>query len=86
MAQVKLTQKDRIINYIRKFGSISTREAFNDLGIARLGARIFELKREGYSFIEKWEEAKNRYGEQTNFKRFYLVDMANKNMNHIPKI
>lgn len=83
---MKVTQKDRIINYIREFGSISTKEAFDDLGIARLGARIFELKREGYSFVEEWDEVKNRYGEQTSFKRFYLVDMVSENMNHIPKI
>lgn len=81
-----MTQRERIINYIREFGSISTREAFNDLGIARLGARIFELKKEGYSFTEEWEESKNRYGEQASFKRFYLADMVSENMNHIPRI
>jgi hypothetical protein len=84
---MKTSQKQRIINYIREFGSISTREAFIDLGIARLGARIFELKQDGYKFKEEWESTKNRYGEKTEYKRFYLEDdMASENMNHIPII
>ena len=63
-------QKERIIQYINDFGSITTKDAFNDLGIARLSARIFELKNEGYAFDESWETGKNRYGEAVCFKRF----------------
>lgn len=40
MTTTKLSQKDRIINYIRAFGSISSWEAYSDLGITQLGARI----------------------------------------------
>lgn len=71
---MKINQKQRILDYIKDFKSISTREAFIDLGIARLGARIFELKQEGYKFREEWESTKNRYGEKTEYKRFYLED------------
>lgn len=83
---MKITQKDRIINYIREFGSISSREAFIDLGIARLGARIFDLKKEGYKFKEEWESSNNRYNEKTEYKRYYLVDVIAENMQHIPRI
>lgn len=83
---MKTNQKDRIINYIREFGSISSREAFIDLGISRLGARIFELKQEGYKFKEKWESANNRYNEKTEYKRYYLQDIVTENMQHIPRI
>lgn len=71
------TQKQRIIEYIQRFGSITTREAFLDLGIARLSSRIFELKEDGYDFIETWESAKNRYGEPTTYKRFKLKGAEN---------
>ena len=37
---MKITQKDRILKYIRDFGSISSRDAYTDLGITQLGARI----------------------------------------------
>lgn len=66
------SQTERILEYIEKFGSITTKEAFIDLGIARLSARIFELKEQGYSFTEEWETTKNRFGEAVTYKRFSL--------------
>ena len=80
---MKITQKDRILKYIREFGSISTWEAYSDLGITQLGARIDQLKKEGYEFKTEWENKKNRYGEQTTYKRYRLVDIISENMNHI---
>lgn len=41
---MKITQKDRIINYIREFGSISSWEAYQELGITQLGARLLAKK------------------------------------------
>jgi len=80
---MKISQKDRILNYIREFGSISSWEAYSDLGITQLGARIDQLKKEGYEFKTEWENKKNRYGEQTTYKRYRLVDIISENMNHI---
>lgn len=83
---MKITQKDRILEYIRSFGSISSFEAYSDLGITQLGARIDQLKKEGYEFKTEWESKTNRYGEKTDYKRYFLVDMTAENMDHIPKV
>lgn len=83
---MKITQKDRIINYIREFGSITSSDAYKDLGITQLGARVDGLKKEGYSFKTEWESGKNRYGDKIDYKRYYLVDIVSENMDHIPKI
>ena len=83
---MKVSQKDRIINYIRQFGSITSWEAYQDLGVMQLGARIDQLQKDGYVFTTEWENKKNRYGENVSFKRYYLADMIAKNMNHIPQI
>ena len=83
---MKISQKDRIINYIREFGSISSFEAYADLGITQLGARIDQLKKEGYEFKTEWESNTNRFGEKTDYKRYYLADMIAENMQHIPQI
>lgn len=80
---MKITQKDRILEYIRNFGSISSFEAYADLGITQLGARIDQLKKEGYQFRTEWETGQNRYGERTDYKRYYLADMIAENMQHI---
>lgn len=83
---MKITQKDRILEYIRNFGSISSFEAYADLGITQLGARIDQLKKEGYKFKTEWESNTNRFGEKTDYKRYYLADMVSENMNHITQI
>lgn len=71
---MKITQKDRIINYIRQFGSITSWEAYQDLGVMQLGARIDQLQKEGYIFRTEWEHKENRYGENVQFKRYYLAE------------
>lgn len=86
MKEIRTTQKDRIINYIREFGSITSWEAYQELGIMQLGARIDQLQKDGYTFVTEWEIKKNRYGEDVSFKRYYLADMVSENMNHIPQI
>ena len=58
------------------FGSISTREAFNDLGVARLASRIHDLKEQGIAISGKMETTKNRYGESVSYKRYRLDGKA----------
>ena len=82
---MKITQKDRILEYIRNFGSISSFEAYANLGITQLGARIDQLKKEGYEFKTEWESNINRFGEKTDYKRYYLADMISENMEHITR-
>jgi len=81
---MKTTQKQRVIDYIKQFGSISSWEAYADLGITQLGARIDQLKKDGYEFETEWESKKNRYGENTTYKRYKIAEMIEENMNHIP--
>lgn len=83
---MKINQRQRIINYIREFGSITSYDAYKDLGITQLATRIKELKEQGYEFTTKWESRENRYKEKTDYKRYYLVDMVSQNMQHIPQI
>lgn len=80
---MRINQKQRVINYIREFGSITSFEAYKDLGITQLGARIDQLKKEGYEFKTKWESSTNRFGEKTEYKRYYLDDIITENMEHI---
>lgn len=70
---MKNTQREKIVSYMYGFGSITSWEAYRDLGITQFGARVKELKEEGYVFTTKWESIKNREGEWVRFKRYYLV-------------
>lgn len=70
--KMKKTQKEKVIEYINDFGSISSFEAYKDLGITQLGARIWELKKDGVEIRTRWKETFNRYGESVKYKEYYL--------------
>ena len=69
---MKSTQREKIINYLYGFGSITSWEAYRDLGITQFAARVKELKEVGYQFTSKWESKKNSEGKIVRFKRYYL--------------
>lgn len=71
---MKVTQCQRILDYMDQFGSISTLEAFRDLGVARLASRIHDLKNMGYHIESETKSMKNRYGELTYFKVYRLAE------------
>ena len=71
---MKSSQCARIIEYMQAFGSISTLEAFNDLGVARLASRIHDLKGMGYNITSEIKSSKNRFGEKTYFKVYRLAE------------
>lgn len=70
----KITQRDRVIQYINDFGSITSYQAFTDLGVTQLATRIFELKKRGYVFTKERIDTENRYGDKTHYDRYSLVE------------
>lgn len=69
-----MTQCERVLKYMDDFGSINPLQAMADLGVMRLGARIYDLKRDGYPITRKMVTAKNRYGEPVSFAEYRLED------------
>jgi hypothetical protein len=65
-----MTQCEKIVEYINEFGSISTMEAFSDLGITRLASRIHDLQSQGMAIEREIVKGKNRYGETVHFMRY----------------
>lgn len=63
--------KQRIIDYINKFGSITTFQAFTDLGCTRLSEYIRQI-REERQVLDETIKSKNRYGENVWYKKFYF--------------
>lgn len=73
---MRTTQKDMILKYIKDFGSISSWDAYKDLGITQLGTRIFELKQKGYVFTKERIKTKNRYGNDSHYDKYRLVSVG----------
>lgn len=65
-----MTQCEKIIDYIKRYGSITTWDAFRDLGITRLSGRIHDLTQKGYDFNRESITTKNRDGESVTFTKY----------------
>lgn len=70
----RITQRDRVLQYIRDFGSISSWQAYQDLGVTQLATRIYELKQQGYIFTKKRIQTTTRYGVPTHYDEYKLVE------------
>lgn len=67
----RTTHADRIEQYIRERGSITSWEAIKEFGITRLSAVIYNLRYERKLDIEtRYETMKNRYGDNVTFARY----------------
>lgn len=67
-----MKQEERILQYLRDFGSITPLQALEDLGVMRLGARIYDLKKAGHPISRRMVTRKNRYGEAVSFAEYRL--------------
>ena len=69
-----MTQCERILKYMKGFGSISSMQAFLDLGITRLSGRIYDLRKAGYKIERIMQSSVNRYGDVTTYAVYRLED------------
>jgi hypothetical protein len=67
-----MNQREQVLKYIEDFGSITSYQAYIDLGITQLATRVKELKEQGYHFSYEWITKKNRYGKPVRFKKYKL--------------
>ena len=68
----KTTQCDRLLQYLMAHGTITPLEAWTLLGIYRLGARIWDLKKHGYKISTKTVPVLNQFGECCHVAMYVL--------------
>lgn len=66
------TTQQRVYDYMKENGGITSKEANDKLGETRLSARIFELKEKGVKIEYEWLWVKNRYKELRHVKKYYI--------------
>ncbi|MBQ0113382.1 MAG: hypothetical protein KBT03_09655 [Bacteroidales bacterium] len=66
-------QAERVMEYMRYNGSITSLEAINELGITRLSAVIFNIKEAGWDIRDKFIKVKNRFDEECRVKQYWCV-------------
>lgn len=67
-----MTQTERVLRHLNDFGSITQLDALREYGIMRLGARIWELRRDGHEIASELVEGVNRYNEKTRYARYTM--------------
>ena len=63
--------KNRKLNYMLEFGSITTKQAFEDLGCTRLSEYIRQLRID-MKIDDEVLTGINRYGEKVFWKRYFI--------------
>lgn len=71
---MKQTQREKVLSYLREWGSITTLDALREFGCMRLATRVFELKRQGYNIATVIERAENKSGEIVHYARYILTE------------
>jgi hypothetical protein len=80
MPQEKMSQSKAVLKHLQSGKTISQREATKKYGILRLGAIIFNLRRDGYKITSRLEHKPNQYGNTSNYAVYKLIQKENKNV------
>ena len=77
MASKRPTQRARVVEYMKKHGSITRLNSCTELFIFELSSRIGELERRGWIFEKTRKSVKNIYGETKNFTVYKILKEGN---------
>lgn len=69
----KKSQKALILEYMEEHGSITPLEAERHIGCMRLGARIWDLRHDGYDIISELVVVETRGGGRATVARYRLA-------------
>ena len=72
-----MTQCEKVLEYMKDFGSITPLDAMRDIGCMRLASRIADLKDQGHNIGRRMKTSKNRYGKPVSFAEYYLIEEDN---------
>jgi len=67
-----MTQINQIRKWLKNGHSITSIQAIKRYGATRLSDIIYKLKAEGLYIDDEWLTGKNRYGNTTTFKKYFL--------------
>lgn len=67
-----MTQNEMVLNHLQTRGEISPREALDQYGIMRLGARIYDLRKCGYKIQSIDTPVKNRFGKTVIYTTYKM--------------
>ena len=66
------SQCEKVLGHLRRYGSITPLEAMTEYHIMRLGARIWDLKKQGHEITAETVVKKNADGSRCSFSRYRM--------------
>jgi len=74
MTTKKLTQKQQVLDHLKKYKSLTSWDAIMEYGITRLSHHIYCLRCEGFIIPDERIKVKTRLGRDTNISKYTLRD------------
>lgn len=71
---VRRTQQQAVLDWLKTGTGISSMDAFKALGVTRLSAVVFNLRKKGYNIESEEIETTTRFGSRVKIARYYLRD------------
>lgn len=68
----RMTQNEQVLDYMRRYGSITALDAIRDLGCMRLASRISDLKKEGHNIMAVKKAVTRRDGTKAYIAEYKL--------------
>ena len=72
-----MTQASRVLTWLQGGNTITTLDAFRELGITRIAARIFELKEQGHEVSKRTLKVTNRFDEVCHIAEYFIEETGN---------
>ena len=70
---MRSTHLTRTLDYLHEFGSITTLDAFRDLGNSRLSSTIFLLRKKGHNIVSDYTDVPTRWLQPNGDRKFTQV-------------
>ena len=67
-----MNQHTLILDFLRKYHTLTPYQAFEVLGITKLATRISEMRSKGIKIKDVWVEDFNRYGQKVRYKKYFI--------------
>lgn len=68
-----MTQKERLLHYLKINHEIDPLQAWTQLGIYRLSAVVHDLKKDGHNIKTERKQVKNRFGEDCSVGKYVYI-------------
>ena len=70
----KISQKDIVLNHLKRYGSISTMECYSIYRITDLQHAIYLLRKENYNSTDECLKSKNKQGWDNKYKKYTIIE------------